>query len=971
MALTHARKILIVAALVLVNGLLRTLPDRPLFVGNLADLSIRQQIATQVAGQAKQTLSAEDLKRQVNEVLAGNPDKIADAHRKIAANFRDALTYETADGGRHAYLGGFDGYYWLRLARNVLIHGAPCTGERDGQCLDAMSDAPLGSKIAYPHSAHVYLIAGTHVVLSHLDEHMPLDLSARYMGTAMMGLVILVVFLMVDHSAGWLAASISSALVGLNPFILSRTLGIDNDITILFFSTLLMGATVASTHAGTWSFKALWAAMSGVCLGLLATTSEVWPLYFLIILSALVALAVTRVATLGRRINKKEKMRQGTEVRGLAIALLATCLGTAVILVGFHVEVNFAQYGIMALQSLKLMAPPVDVTSGVSWPSITPLVDELRTVNMGTLTSMLGIVPMALGLSGLGLRACADSSLRPGQKRWTMLLVAVGSAAFVFALQATAAPRQIMLPVMLAIAAPFPFLTLAETRTDPGRPATMILFVVWLSATLIPATQGARYTYACMVPLCISAGIGAGALIEMAWAKLGEGPYGSKGIEALMAAFRERGRAKLAGFAGDIWARLEARAPSVRPGRSVVAVLVAALALWPSAQTSIAVANGYAPEINDAWTITFEQLRRSTKPDAIVMTWWDQGHWAGYYSDRRVVIDGTSLRKSGTYWMARALTAPTDEESLRIFHFLSCGGVFDAVDDTFLRPPEMLAKWVRNGALAHRVMSNLVTSESSFTYDYLTTLGLSPDRIDALRKTLTCKPPDSHLVLSTRLLANFSMMVDGLWNPYQAFAATVAASRPNADALTTLQDFFGVSRQDADRLYEEARRVGSRSELMRYAAPQARILSTGWHACVREDDQLRCPLDIKDLESGAILESFDGDLQTLDKAIITARRPADGAHATFRPSKILLASADALKTIALSGPRDSRLGVLIDPGQNRVFVGSPAIIDSTLVKLVLLDGRYSPLFQKVADVAAFDGRRITTWKVSGDVAAFY
>jgi hypothetical protein len=58
------------------------------------------------------------------------------------------------------------------------------------------------------------------------------------------------------------------------------------------------------------------------------------------------------------------------------------------------------------------------------------------------------------------------------------------------------------------------------------------------------------------------------------------------------------------------------------------------------------------------------------------------------------------------------------------------------------------------------------------------------------------------------------------------------------------------------------------------------------------------------------------------------------------------------------------LAVLVDPEQKRVFVGTPGVVRSTLIRLALLDGRYSPGFQKIADEVGVDRRRVTAWRIN-------
>jgi hypothetical protein len=93
---------------------------------------------------------------------------------------------------------------------------------------------------------------------------------------------------------------------------------------------------------------------------------------------------------------------------------------------------------------------------------------------------------------------------------------------------------------------------------------------------------------------------------------------------------------------------------------------------------------------------------------------------------------------------------------------------------------------------------------------------------------------------------------------------------------------------------------------------------------------------------------------------IAARPGATATEAT--PALVEVARPDRLQDIPLSDAT-SGLAVLVDPDRKRVFVGTPGVVRSALVRLALLDGRYSPGFQKIYDQLGFDGRRVTVWRI--------
>jgi hypothetical protein len=58
------------------------------------------------------------------------------------------------------------------------------------------------------------------------------------------------------------------------------------------------------------------------------------------------------------------------------------------------------------------------------------------------------------------------------------------------------------------------------------------------------------------------------------------------------------------------------------------------------------------------------------------------------------------------------------------------------------------------------------------------------------------------------------------------------------------------------------------------------------------------------------------------------------------------------------------VAVMVDPAQSRVLIGPSNLLRSTFTRLMLLDGRYSPLFTKVYEATVIYGETVTTWKIN-------
>jgi hypothetical protein len=86
------------------------------------------------------------------------------------------------------------------------------------------------------------------------------------------------------------------------------------------------------------------------------------------------------------------------------------------------------------------------------------------------------------------------------------------------------------------------------------------------------------------------------------------------------------------------------------------------------------------------------------------------------------------------------------------------------------------------------------------------------------------------------------------------------------------------------------------------------------------------------------------------------------------PAEVLVAAPGGLDGRAAALPLAPELGVLVDPDADRVVVGAPVLLRSTLADLVLLDGRYAHGFEKVDERRVERGEHLVLWKVRSEEA---
>jgi len=351
---------------------------------------------------------------------------------------------------------------------------------------------------------------------------------------------------------------------------------------------------------------------------------------------------------------------------------------------------------------------------------------------------------------------------------------------------------------------------------------------------------------------------------------------------------------------------------------------VLALALLRAVARGWTIADVYRPRINDAWWDGLTHVRETASSDAIVHGWWDFGHWVTYVADRRVANDGSSLQTHIPYWTARALLAASEAESAGILRMLSCGSDALPLPEGARGAYATVRRTGRDPVAAFAVVSALVERDAAAADDYLRAEGFSPSARAEVLRTTHCAPPESYLVLTTALVDKRTPLVDlGSWDP----------RRPSIP----------------HRLFDPT-------------DPGTPFLAR-WVPCdeAGPDGERACPIDTS-IAGGAVrLESVSYRENDPDRAVLVSGR-ADGTATSGAPAVVLVAGANGLERFVPAAPAHPDLGVMIDVQNARVLVGAPAFLESTLVQLLYLDGRYATRYAKVDERVAAD-ERVTTWKI--------
>jgi hypothetical protein len=889
----------------------------------MARVALRERLARELPASGPPSRQGAEAEELAQRWIDRHPGQFKADAAAIARRFRSDLSYAAPDGREHVYLGDYDSYLWLRHARNYLRTGTPCDAVVDGACRDTYTNAPVGARTPYARSLHVAAIVGVHDVIAWLRPGHPLPASAFLVPVIVGVFGVIPAFSIARRLAGNVAGAFAGLLTAVHPIALVRTIGSDNDVWNLVLPLYVTWAAVAALAASTPLRAGLWAGLAGVVIGLHAWTWRGWPFAYTVVMIGLAGAALSHAIRYGVRARTVRVWNAPDLPRGaLVLGVIYAVAGAAVTVTGS--EEPYLAIPLKAVGTLVRDAGgAAAVGSPGDWPSALSMVAEVRPLQLTRIAQVNG-GPLVFLASLLGLLLML---LPPDRWRWWHRgAVGLGVLAHGLVLFGAEPGRAaaLALPSAPLVAALVLQWWVDEEPPAAVRGATSIL-IVWFLAAVLTAYGGMRFVLLLVPPF----GIACAVLVGRA----------ESSIRRLTGAMPG-------------WYRVA--------GVGMVGVLLLLVFLHP-VRWGYSAARRYTPVVHDAWWDALTRLRDTARPDAIVHTWWDYGHWVKYVADRRVSNDGSSVSTHVPHWIGRALVAPTEAESVGVLRMLSCGSDATPLPEGAQGAYGKVLASGRDPVTAYAVVADLLTLDAAAADHHLAQRGFAPAERAAILGATHCEPPEGYLVLSDVLVRLRQTWVwFGQWDPRArpatrprpgspAEEAEDLASRPEPDP----PDSGGLTGPDRSPATGLSPVPFVPRWLPCHAAPAAGEMVCDVHLTPRGGTSALGTLTYR------VASPLDARLHGRERR---EGVPSD-TMAPGTPAAVLLAGAERMEVVGFTSPTHPDLAVLIDVPGERVLVGAPALLRSTFVHLMYLDGRYARHYQKHDDRK--DSRaRVVTWKIS-------
>jgi asparagine N-glycosylation enzyme membrane subunit Stt3 len=404
---------------------------------------------------------------------------------------------------------------------------------------------------------------------------------------------------------------------------------------------------------------------------------------------------------------------------------------------------------------------------------------------------------------------------------------------------------------------------------------------------------------------------------------------------------------------GELWAKIGV-------------FLILCLVLISPIQMGIATGDNFVPSITTGWWNALTKIREESKPNAIINSWWDFGHWFKYVADRAVTLDGASQNSPVAHWLGAVLQTSNEKEAVATLRMLDCGSntFFDKINEKY-----------NDTEKSQNIVSNAILMNTANATEYLQSLGFT--NIQNILKYSHCTPPEDYFITSEDMVGKAGVWAHfGLWNFDKAFIINDVRPKPLAEGVKLLEERFNYTVDEATRIYYEVQALQTDSEMNNWIAPWPSYAG-GTIGCQNVSDTAVCNVNMAIGNNGQTTT-------VIDRAIVNLTKPENSQLILAfydQTGKKLQETAGTFSELTIidnttrkyeSDNASISLGMLLsinrdgDQPTYTALISDPLLTDSVFTRLFFLDGQNMKYFDKFYDTTDITGQRIIVWKVNWD-----
>ena len=675
--------------------------------------NLRSQVTSQIDQQYPNLPSQNKdilVNNEMQRVLQEQRSQIDQQIRATSNFFKSRLQDDTGQ----TYLLAIDPYYWMRYAQNIIKNGHPGDElrESDGKPFDNHMLAPKG-RLVQEDIFHAYFEAYLFKFLSFFNKNLNLMSVVFFVPVLISALSVIPIFFITRKLVGNFGGFIAATILAIHPSFLTRTAGgfADTDAYNVMFPLLIAWIFLEALEAKNLKNNVILSVLGGILVGLYSVTWGGWWYIFDFILAS-----TTFFLAYYTFVHKKElikNFRSFLTTKTIKRSLAFLIIFFVVSAISVSLLSGFSYFSLFA-GSPASFTKQKEVGITTVWPNVLTTVAEQNPASLNDVINQVGLGKTYFFL--ISLMGITMTLTTRGKKKLWFFVGTLAWYIIIFMLKIQDLNTFLILisiPIIIRI-------LIAMWESDVNIDIKYAIFLIlWFIATTFASTKGIRFTLLLVPAFSIGFGIAFGEIYKYTSSWITKGLQVNKLVS-----------------------------------KTTIIIILLLLLIAPY-RSAAATARNEIPSFNDAWAISLEKIKADSKPDAIVNSWWDFGHWFKYWSDRSVTFDGTTQTTTQAHFIGNVLLTDDEKKAIGILRMLDCGenagftAILDSKED-FIDSIHLLYEIIpENRNNAKKILSD------HFDEDY-------SEKILALTH---CQPPENYFITSHDMVGKSGVWAHfGSWN---------------------------------------------------------------------------------------------------------------------------------------------------------------------------------------------------------------
>lgn len=873
---------------------------------NWAESSIQNSIKASIGEQVnKQYPNLPDAQKQtIIETQAAEYIKQNQAaYDQAIKQNGNALREQFKDDKGTWYLSDIDTWFWYRYVNNMVDYGhAYDEIKNDGKAYDNHMVAPNGVEMSTNFAGtgfHVWFGFLTYKIMHFFNSGISVMGSFFYVSVIISTLSIIPAFFLARKIGGNVGGFFAATIIAVSGVFLGRTAGgiVDTDAYNVFFPLLISWFFIEALENENLTKKIIWSVLTGVAVGLYSFAWGAWWYIFDFVFYSMIGYLIYysiihRKDILKLTFFKNKKIKDSLIVFG--VILLISCIGVTF----FNNFETFINSPIVPFRSLDIK----QASYASLWPNVYTTVAELNEASVPQIIGQIGGKILFM-ISLIGIMFTMSTNKK--RDAWLIGLSALwflGILSYNESLGLFTFIILLSLPIIIGLLIPLIY-------SDDSIHAEYAIYLAgWFMATIFTSTKGVRFILLLVPVFGIAFGIAIGRIYSI--------------------------------FSEWLSSEMEINIKITK----TITVIVLALLLIAPIKAANQIAMYEVPMMNDGWYQSLEKIKLESKPDAIINSWWDFGHWFKAISDRAVTFDGASQTTPMAHWIGKTLLTSDEAESIGILRMLDCGSN-NAFDE--------LHKSLNDTHKTVLILYDIVKMDKALAKEELLKYTDSNNADKVLAYT-HCMPPEDYFITSEDMVGKSGVWAHfGSWDFERAEIWTNDKNLPFDQFVKKLVSDYGYDEKAAKDTYYQLQSITDERVANNWIAPWPSYMS-GLVGCAESDAEIRC-------QNGLIVNktNFDASIPTQQGILhpkTFAYTDKNGKFKTksYEKGKVITAQDGTFIGAALIKRGDAYYSIMMDD----------RLTESLFTKLFYFDGAGAPNFEKFSDMRAVTGERIIVWKVN-------